>query len=381
MCVTVELSRDSIQSNDTFKRIGIQLRAARKANDLRLVDVAQELRISNDYLRLLEAGDFEALPAPAYVSGFLRSYGGFVGLDGAMLASRYYLILGDASKSRGYKLPMTARAPQRSAPAVASVCVVLAIVAYGSWYSFSGSKTQDSAIETKLAKGDIEGENPRAMEKYAINKEFDAVDLATNSANGMVDEAQPLTDIADALIADGEQAVTGHNTANLVVNSKNQSINKPEPLAGSVGVDNHAVNDTEEISTSNLVKPPAFEASLDDAPVSKMPINELNEKLQLGRTAAIAGLRDPHLEITIRATASSWVEIVRNDGTSVLTKLMKAGETYVVDDGASLYLSTGNAGGIELVTHDNDVIEIGAVGEIVRDLPLAQHRLQNQFRQ
>ena len=29
---------------------------------------------------------------------------------------------------------------------------------------------------------------------------------------------------------------------------------------------------------------------------------------------------------------------------------MKAGETYVVDDGSALYLSTGNAGGIELVT-------------------------------
>ena len=98
-----------------------------------------------------------------------------------------------------------------------------------------------------------------------------------------------------------------------------------------------------------------------------------------GSTAAVATSRDPHQEVTIRATASSWVEIVRDDGTAVLKKLMKAGETYVVDDGSALYLSTGNAGGIELVTAGNDIITIGTVGEIVRDLPLAKNRLRERF--
>ena len=51
---------------------------------------------------------------------------------------------------------------------------------------------------------------------------------------------------------------------------------------------------------------------------------------------------------------------------------MKAGETYVVDDGRALYLGTGNAGGIELVTSGSDIITIGSAGEIVRDLPLVK---------
>ena len=58
---------------------------------------------------------------------------------------------------------------------------------------------------------------------------------------------------------------------------------------------------------------------------------------------------------------------------------MKAGETYIVDDGSSLYLSTGNAGGIELVTVDNDIITVGTIGEIVRDLPLSKNRLRERF--
>ena len=40
--------------NDSFKRIGKQLQAERKERCLRLTDVARELRISADYLKLLE---------------------------------------------------------------------------------------------------------------------------------------------------------------------------------------------------------------------------------------------------------------------------------------------------------------------------------------
>ena len=50
-----------------------------------------------------------------------------------------------------------------------------------------------------------------------------------------------------------------------------------------------------------------------------------------------------------------------------------------MDDGSTLYLSTGNAGGIELITDDNNIIIIGKIGEIVRDLPLAKNRLRERF--
>ena len=97
--------------NDSFKRIGQQLQAARKERGLRTADVARELRISADYLRWLETGDFDQLPAPTYVSGFLRSYGKFLELDGADLAGRFYAIVGDASSNVDFKLPITAGPP------------------------------------------------------------------------------------------------------------------------------------------------------------------------------------------------------------------------------------------------------------------------------
>ena len=104
-----------------------------------------------------------------------------------------------------------------------------------------------------------------------------------------------------------------------------------------------------------------------------------DDTLTAGRGAAVATMREPAQEITIRAIASSWVEVVRSDGTTVLKKLMRAGDIHIVDDSSGLYLSTGNAGGIEILSGENEIITIGSVGEIVRDLPLAKSRLRDRF--
>ena len=62
-----------------------------------------------------------------------------------------------------------------------------------------------------------------------------------------------------------------------------------------------------------------------------------------------------------------------------MAKLMREGEIYVVDSRDRLYLSTGNAGGVELVFHDGAVQSVGESGEILRDLPLDAVRLRNQL--
>jgi len=96
----------------------------------------------------------------------------------------------------------------------------------------------------------------------------------------------------------------------------------------------------------------------------------------LNSSKAIANLRDPEKEIIIRAVAASWVEIVRDNGEEVMAKLMRAGDSYVVEGNTRLYLSTGNAGGLMVVIGADDPILMGDVGEIVRDLPLVIDKLR-----
>ena len=100
---------------------------------------------------------------------------------------------------------------------------------------------------------------------------------------------------------------------------------------------------------------------------------------QIGTGVAFARQRVPDMELTLRATSASWVEIIRNDGEEVMTKLMRAGDTYVIDSRDRLYLSTGNAGGLELLFNDGTVRSVGESGEILRDLLLDVSKLRNQL--
>lgn len=62
--------------------VGEILRAARVQMNLSVHDVEHMLRIRYEHLEALERSDFEALPGPAYVVGFVRTYAEFLNLDG-----------------------------------------------------------------------------------------------------------------------------------------------------------------------------------------------------------------------------------------------------------------------------------------------------------
>ena len=65
--------------------IGKGLRQAREARNLSLEQVAQATHIRLRFLQALEAEQFELLPSPAQVRGFLRAYASYLKLDAASL--------------------------------------------------------------------------------------------------------------------------------------------------------------------------------------------------------------------------------------------------------------------------------------------------------
>lgn len=60
---------------------GAALAAARDAAQLSVAEVARHLRLSVAQVEALEAGDFERLPGPVFVRGFIRNYARLVKLD------------------------------------------------------------------------------------------------------------------------------------------------------------------------------------------------------------------------------------------------------------------------------------------------------------
>jgi cytoskeletal protein RodZ len=69
--------------------IGSTLRQARDRLHLGLDQAEAETKIRARYLRALEDEDFDVLPGPTYVRGFLRTYASYLGLDGQLYVDEY----------------------------------------------------------------------------------------------------------------------------------------------------------------------------------------------------------------------------------------------------------------------------------------------------
>jgi cytoskeletal protein RodZ len=69
--------------------IGTSLREARLRRQIDIPEAEQSTKIRAKYLRALEDEQFELLPSPTYVKGFLRSYAEYLGLDGQLYVDEY----------------------------------------------------------------------------------------------------------------------------------------------------------------------------------------------------------------------------------------------------------------------------------------------------
>lgn len=75
--------------NDGGLQIGEVLRSTRSRLGRDIYTAERETKIRRKYLEALENEDWDVLPAPAYVKGFLRTYAGYLGLDADALVDEY----------------------------------------------------------------------------------------------------------------------------------------------------------------------------------------------------------------------------------------------------------------------------------------------------
>ena len=406
-------ARDDSAYEDSFRQIGAELNAARLERGLQINEIAHLLRISKIYLKNLEAGEFDELPGPTYVSGYLRTYAREIGLDPDEITKRYRALLGAGEDRPHYSFPVDKQRPQRSGAMMASLVVIFAVAGYGGWYALGkpdviSSIMQDNQPETVAAPqvetavtepDDLGGDDaepvdlvetvPTVVEEPAI--------ASVPQPSAEPDVTQTLPAIAAEIVDNGMEptpALPENAAADIAgLGSEAASVAAPEvsPQAErALAVETPVMPSMEDSAGAQAEPGPQTPASSDMAALPSAE-SEIRADPELATAAgatidsasaagvAFARERAPDMEITLRATGVSWVEIIRNDGEEVMTRLMRAGETYLVDSRDRLYLSTGNAGGLELVFDDGTVRPIGESGEILRDLLLDAVKLRNQL--
>lgn len=84
---------------------GARLKAAREAKNLNLEKVAAQLHLSNEMLVVLEADDYDNLPARVFVVGYLRNYARLVGLPAEAITQALDQFLPPAEQEQAVELP------------------------------------------------------------------------------------------------------------------------------------------------------------------------------------------------------------------------------------------------------------------------------------
>ncbi len=88
------------------------------------------------------------------------------------------------------------------------------------------------------------------------------------------------------------------------------------------------------------------------------------------QSAAPAATPPMTSRVMLRANIDTWVEVAAAEEVPVLSRLMREGETFVVPTRPGLMMTTGNAGGIEILVDGKAIPRLGTVGEIRTNVAL-----------
>jgi cytoskeleton protein RodZ len=354
-------------------RVGTDLRAARERLGWDLAAVAAGLRIREPYLVAIEEGRLEDLPGNAYAMGFLRTYAGCLGLDPDEVSRRFRAEAADVNRKTELTFP--APVPERGVPAgaVALVGVVLAIGAYVGWYHFSAADRQAARVvpdvPARLAAlpgvgGDVATPSPQVAS--VLPSHVTAPPTAPPAAAAPSAPAAPPAHMGAAPppLPDVSPTQAAAATPPSAAEPASVPSQAPAPAA--------TANETQTGATqTGATQTGATQtgATQTDATQTDATQPAVTQPAVTQNTTAVATPDTPH--VLLRATADAWVQVREKKGRVLLNRVLRPGETWPVpSDEPQLLLTTGNAGGTELVVDGVATAPLGSSGAVRRDLPL-----------
>jgi cytoskeleton protein RodZ len=299
-------------------RAGAELRTARERLGLSLPDVAFNLRIRLPHLEALENGHIAVLPGNAYALAFVRTYATSLGLDAEEMVRRFRAESADVGRRTQLVFPVPM--PERGLPAGAVVLLglILAVGAYTGWYRLSGEGRLPAETSTAI---------PERLASLA-------------------EQAIPLT---LGPVADATAKVTPR-----IVLAEPASVENPANPAPPV----MAISPTSAAAAQLPPRPADVSPVAGLLPAAGAPVLDVNR-------------------IVLRANAEAWLMVKDRSGAVLLNRTMKAGETWAVPPRPDLLLTTGNAGGTDILVDGVATPGLGGSGAVRRDLLLDPDQIKD----
>lgn len=404
--------------------------------DLR--SIAEVLCIRYSYLDAIERGQYENLPGATYAVGFVRTYAEYLGLDGEQVVERFKSEVKGLDSQTKLHFPTPAPEGKMPGGAVFLVAALLFAGAYGVWYYLSnnGDGLGDlvAPVPDHLQEL-VDGDAPQAT----AQADGGGVTAAPSPADSAPATQQAQTAPAAAPETPAESAtVTAEEPAAAAPEAAAQATPAPTPAppAAPEAAENTSEENSSEAAESTaasqatssqqvtaqpaetapaetapaespasapqaaVAEPEASEAPAAEAPASETPAAEASVAETPARDEPLAipaapddntpatafltnheprvyGEENADARIVLKATQDAWVQVRDRQGSLLLTRVLRVGDTYRVPNEADLTLLTGNAGGLEITVDGRALAPLGPVGAVRRNIPLDPAALQS----
>jgi cytoskeleton protein RodZ len=309
--------------------IGAMLRRRREEVGQDLATISAVTHIKPIYLKAIEEGRRKDLPGTAYMIGYIRTYADYLGFDGNRLITDYHAELAGQRRAPDKRAEpaepeqVALSQVQGSPVLVLGGLVVMALAAYGVWAIVSGGESETQTVATDTPVEETAPTEPAPSEETAARPGTPSPTNAEASTG-----AEPSAPVAETVPEESP----------------------PEAPA----------------AAEDQVPPEADIASTGEEVVEESPPQQ-----------AAAEAEGQAGKIVVRARLESWIQITNEKKEVLFSRVLRSGETYTVPDEKGLMLTTGNAGGIEILVNGTKLKSLGTVGLVKRDIPLDAKKLRD----
>ncbi len=370
--------------------VGAELRDVREHRGMRLADIGAKLKIRPEFLQAIEDGDLAALPAPTYAAGFIRSYAELLSLDPDDILRRFRAK--GMSRTRSPVLSFPEAAPDRGVPpsAIALLLAVIAVGGYTVWYGRSQRETRiaDTVPPVPATLALLAPPKPLpspAAKKAIVSTPVTAAKLHPGaSAPHVFKRKDAGADVVPMLAAQPDGGTKPPIIKKKVLPAPSPALSAPSTL-GPALAESVKIAPSPKVSPAQSAAPPQNLAAEIPPPALSLPQAQKprsSTALAFGSAGTLAGdraskrpdtVQSPappdaaQANIVIVAALRSWVEVRNISGKILFSRVMQPGESWPLPDQPGLTITTGNAGGLELIRNGVPGLPLGPPGSVVHN--------------
>lgn len=347
-------SEDAIEEFAAEQTVSERLVEARESLGLSQKDVADQLFLTSTFIRYLDEAQFDKIPKPAFIKGYMRSYARVVNLKGDEIVAHYERGLQKAehkvevrgvTEERIGSATITGPVLQTGIVGLVAIVLVIALV-----WIFSSSDDEEAANllqDTPLLQDTID------------EVSTDAGDTVSNISAREVTQAQLLSESISGTSIPGE--ALGDEVLAMAANEAGSEGHVAD-IEGIEGEGSESFEGVEDNDGSTSAPTDDAEAAQSAAPVAASQQETASDRKDI----TIESTRsDNYQYINVDAggfeqlefsfTGECWLEIEDGDGQSIYGDLNRSGDILTLYGVAPFKILLGRASGVSLKFNREDV--------------------------